>query len=539
MGAGLTVYIRTDASEQLGIGHLKRMLHVATELKQRQHQVIFILATRSTMLDQLLRGFDVVYLNSSAGATPVWSEPEDARLSLAAMGEPAHATVIVDSYYLGAEWERCFKARGYQVVVFDDLANRAHDCDMLIDAKWCGESETANRYKGLVPETCIRLLGPAYCVLGAEYRQARYTPPEKFNVLFALGGGGDLAPLAALLSAMLVTVGDDDHDFCLQPVIGPLAVNAHLLKELAANDARVQPIIGAQSLCEKYLNSSLYVGALGTSVFELAALKVPALSFSIAENQENDLRCLEDFGHYLHLPKQALYQSQALAALIWSLRGKLTRLRALASAQRVRIDGLGCQRIVDHLLATAEAKMDGVSLPPQNVPVCHRLSERVSIRAVDDRDINCYLEARNLAQNRGNMLSTVEIERIDHYRWWFDSRRDSYLVSQDDLPMFYIWQQLYVFEQHEYWIGGWFVCREDCPFNLVLAALKWQLDETAKLKPNAAWVAVIKKSNKYVNLLNQYMGFDQASEQDEEFAAITHFFPAASRDEYNFVKYRP
>ncbi len=114
-----------------------------------------------------------------------------------------------------------------------------------------------------------------------------------------------------------------------------------------------------------------------------------------------------------------------------------------------------------------------------------------------------------------------------------------YVLEKNQVPQLFIWHQLLSYCDRSYWIGGWFVCTTECSFNIVVAALKWQLDFTHSLNPDTTWIAVIKKTNNYVNLLNKYMGFENVNGTSHEFHAIRQFFEFASTDEYNYVKFSP
>ena len=113
---------------------------------------------------------------------------------------------------------------------------------------------------------------------------------------------------------------------------------------------------------------------------------------------------------------------------------------------------------------------------------------------------------------------------------------ESYLVTQDGKPQLYIWHQLVEHGGREYLIGGWFVCAEEVDFSIAMVGLKWQLEMTGEQYPGATWIAIIKKTNDYVNLLNRYMGFTPIDPNDDAFAATAKFFNDASPDEFNYVQ---
>ncbi|QGT78055.1 hypothetical protein GM160_03625 [Guyparkeria halophila] len=535
--------IRTAAGPDTGIGHVIRMSHLARALIGRGQSVLVLLTAPYPAVTGYLDDLDVEYLyperaglpEEELGDSPT-AQRADARKCLERLAGMAVDRVIVDSYRLGIHWEREVASAGLPLAAFDDLGNRRHAAELIVDARWAGQEATPRRYEGLVPAHARRLLGPAYAVLHPGYAEAGpECPPAVRNILFSLGGGGDLSLISAVIDALLVSLPED---WTVTAVIGPLAYHGDRLRELSRTDRRLQLLESPPQLLEAYRNALLFVGALGTSLYELSALKVPALTFSLAANQDNETKDLEALGHYLHLPRAEFEQAERVAALIRTLLDNLDRLRALRHAAVVQVDGHGTERVVRALLGEP-AEPPAAPLGNDNVVSEERLSEQLAIRPVTDRDINHYRESRNLAKNRQNMTITEAIPRVEHYRWWFKTTRESFLLTDSGLPQLYIWHQKAPFDGHEYLIGGWFVCDESVGFDRAAVALEWQLQHTAQTHPDATWIAVINKENRYVNLLNRYMGFTDVDPDSTEHAAIQHFFGKADPEHFNYVKYGP
>lgn len=528
------IAIRTAAGSDTGIGHLIRMSHLARALREQGASVMLVLTVPYLTIAPYVEDLEVAYLFPDAAETTL-SESDDAARTLAILSDRAVKRVVIDSYTLGIDWERHLAAAGYRVAAIDDLAVRHHDVDLLVDARWTGSTLTPKRYKDLVPAGCRRLLGPAYALLHPGFRNPPTAPSAKVNILFSLGGGGDLNLLTDVIETLLPQIPDD---WTLTPVLGPLAYHADRLFSLARKDKRIQPLHGPLTLMDAYAQASLFVGAMGTSLYELAAMGTPALTFSMADNQNNDLSDLEELGHYLHLTREEFLQSDRTATLIRTLIDQINRVRALRKQAKVHIDGFGAYRVAQALL---EQPIDS-SLTIKDVsviPAIELLPGNLSIRPVADRDINHYLCSRNLRMNRQNMTITQPIPRVEHYRWWFTSRRESFLFEKEGRPLLYIWHQKEIFKDRTYLIGGWFVCDESVGFDTAAVALEWQLRHTSNTHPDSTWVAVINKENKYVNLLNRYMGFVPITREDPAFAAVQHFFVEAEAETFNYVQHHP
>jgi UDP-2,4-diacetamido-2,4,6-trideoxy-beta-L-altropyranose hydrolase len=530
------IAIRVAVSDTSGTGHLRRMQHVAKEITSLGEKVTFILDRADDRLAPFILGYAVCYLFEDQGDAPV-SAKRDSERTLEALAAIHASTVLVDSYALDFAWEQPISAAGYKVGVIDDLCNREHYCDWLFDQKWCGPEETPERYKNLVSEHCERMLGPQYCILDSDYRQrSKASESAFFTVMLSLGGGGDLSFLTGLIASIIQTPSST-QDFRFLLVVGPLANNKGAAYELAKRDARIQLIENKTSLYEFYAQSDLFAGALGTSLYEFTALSLPALTFAIAENQINRNRDLEDLGHYLHLGFVKSSQAADIAELVHILAQQRSRVASLIARATIRADGYGARRIAAIVCGVdSDAPADSKIIAKNEDLSTTDMGNGIVVRPVNDSDINHYLDCRNLPENSQNMTLAEDISCLEHYRWWFNNNRLSFLVQRDGQPQLYFWHQVVTHLKRDYLIGGWFVCAPDVDFSMAMVGLKWQLDMTDREFPDATWIAIIKKTNNYVNLLNRYMGFTAIDADDEAFAATAKYFNNASPEEFNYVQ---
>lgn len=119
-----------------------------------------------------------------------------------------HDWLIVDHYGLDHAWESLF-IKGLEsehidkprILVIDDLADRFHRADMLLDQNFFGAS-TERRYQGLIPENCIQLLGPQYALLSPEYAMFHNILPKRDRLLRILIFLGELMLPTALRDAL-------------------------------------------------------------------------------------------------------------------------------------------------------------------------------------------------------------------------------------------------------------------------------------------------------------------------------------------------
>jgi len=521
------IAVRVNVSPQIGIGHLVRTTYLAKEFKQQGEEILFLLNKKDESVESFLKDFFVVELYNEYSTI---DESHDAKLTLSFLKDHDIHTIIVDSYDLNETWEKILSANGYKIVAIDDM-QRKHCCDFIIDQKWSGIKETYNRYNDLTPPNCTRLLGPKYTLLNPQYQYTKASDTKRLTILFSLGGGGDFSIFDDIIQNLLE---DITLDINIWVILGPIANNYNKIIEYKKTYSNLKIIQDQNNLCPYYKKASLFIGSLGASFYETSFLKIPALSFSIAPNQESDVTYLQDYGHFLHITLEELCQSSKTVQLIKTLLSNIKRVRHLRDNALINIDNKGIKRIVTAVMYnTTISKNFNPSLPVHDYI---NLTSDIKLRKVTDRDINHYLSSRNLLKNRLNMNVDSVIPRVEHYNWWFSNKRESYLVEKNQIKELYIWEEHVNYASKKFLIGGWFVCREDTTFDISLIALQWQLETTQQKYPDATWIAIIKKTNHYVRALNKYLGFVEVKQDEIEYNAIIHCFNNPSNKEFIYVK---
>lgn len=203
----MKIVFRTDASIQIGTGHVMRCLTLADELTRQGHECRFICREHPGHLGCLVnsKGYDLTLLpppsdqplqqtNSETDDYELWlGAPwqEDARQTLDAISSLNPDWLVVDHYALDAHWERTLSSTVDKIMVIDDLANRPHECTLLLDQNL---GRIASDYDELLPTTCQRLIGPRYALLRPEFAALREQSlkrrgkPELKRILISLGG---------------------------------------------------------------------------------------------------------------------------------------------------------------------------------------------------------------------------------------------------------------------------------------------------------------------------------------------------------------
>ncbi|WP_028492442.1 UDP-2,4-diacetamido-2,4,6-trideoxy-beta-L-altropyranose hydrolase [Thioalkalivibrio sp. ALE19] len=359
-----TVVFRADASEQIGNGHVMRCLTLAEGLRERGHECHFICRQHEGNRIETIRGhgFSVHVLplvtnnlgeNSGEAASPHvhWlgvSWETDARECLEIVGELNPDWLVIDHYALDARWERCVKAQGARVLVIDDLADRPHEADLLLDQNL---GRSAEDYTDLVPAGCRILVGPRYALLRPEFGQQREESlrgrrsPRLQRLLVTMGGVDQHNATGKALSALRSCPLPDDAE--IEVVMGG---NAPWLTEVREQCAampwptRVQ--VDVQDMARRMVEADLAIGAAGSTSWERCCLGLPALMVVLAENQRSIGEALHSAGagQMIGTPDDLVVLPRRWASLV-----EATALADTAMAASNLTDGNGTQMAIQEM----------------------------------------------------------------------------------------------------------------------------------------------------------------------------------------------
>ena len=331
------VAIRVDSSEQIGSGHLMRCLTLAQQLRKKSAEVHFICRDLVGSLHDLVyeHGFQLHLLprhevNPALTGYAAWlTVPQ--MVDAEETGTILHQIqpverLVVDNYALDAAWEQKMRPFVREIFVIDDLANRPHDCDVLLDQNYYQAMQS--RYNGLVPETCKLLLGPAHALLREEFYAAREHLRERDGTLrriLVFYGGGDATretekAIYALLQLDLSSVDVD-------VIVG--GANAHRteIEDLCVRHDFLHYHCQVSNIAELMANADLCLGAGGTTTWERCFLGLPAIVTAIAENQYAVCQACHDAGliHYLGTAEEVTKENLKSAVLALMDRDALHR----------------------------------------------------------------------------------------------------------------------------------------------------------------------------------------------------------------------
>lgn len=356
----MRVLFRTDCSAKIGMGHLIRCRSLARTLKLDSVEVIFIgNLEESRLTSQFKKEFKVYDLQPSNKKQIIkksWlncSEVEDIGLTSKLIKEKKlhpFDWLIIDQYGISEEWEKIFKINfpETKLCVVDDLANRKHIANILIDHNYYGNSGPL-RYKSLVPKDCKLCIGPQFSLIDNIYGDLRkHTYPRKKlnSIMISLGGMGDFN----LLNNILKCISNKNlKNLNINIIQGPYSQNLVKLRKKYSK-LNIEIFSNQMSLAQIILISDICIGAGGTSTWERICLGLPTITYAIAENQIEYSRILEKDGYIDFLGDQKSFNIERLSKAINSFLDDANKLNRLSKKLMGLLDGYGTKRISDLII---------------------------------------------------------------------------------------------------------------------------------------------------------------------------------------------
>ncbi|GAB2719776.1 UDP-2,4-diacetamido-2,4,6-trideoxy-beta-L-altropyranose hydrolase [Paenibacillus thermoaerophilus] len=287
-----------------------RCLTLAEQLKKRKVCVSFVCRDLEGNLINLIKDCDfsvfVLPKIKRTGTADIfkwykenWQQDVCDTLNIITRYRSGIDFLIIDHYGLDEKWESQIHPFTKKVMVIDDLANRKHSCDILLDQNLYINAQ--ERYKRLVPPRCQQLLGPNYVLLREEFirtsRQARIRNGEIQTILVFFGGTDPTNETLKTLDALVLL----ENNRKVHVVVGASNKRKNEIKEYCDRHSHFFFHCQVSNMAEMMNEADLAIGAGGTTTWERCYLGLPSITISIAENQIELTEVVSQFGATIHL----------------------------------------------------------------------------------------------------------------------------------------------------------------------------------------------------------------------------------------------
>jgi len=277
------VAFRADASIAVGSGHVMRCLTLAAALRESGADILFICRDHRGHLCELIseQGFKVARLAVEPSDCIVGPTDRVSRTHADWLGASWHVDasqsvaeishwggvdwLVVDHYALDAKWESAVRPVARSLMAIDDLADRPHDCDLLLDQNY--RAAGASSYDALVPEHCRKMLGPEFALLRPQFRAARAELDERraeARRIFVFFGGAD--PTNETEKAILAILELGKADVQADVLVGSANPNSAAIEKLYSGYPNVHLHFKPSNVAELMARSVPAVGGGGPSL---------------------------------------------------------------------------------------------------------------------------------------------------------------------------------------------------------------------------------------------------------------------------------
>jgi UDP-2,4-diacetamido-2,4,6-trideoxy-beta-L-altropyranose hydrolase len=341
-----------------------RCLTLAQELRDAGAAVSFISRVHPGNLNDLIRekGFHCYELpeveviepaqqlvedsRSQYASWLVVSQQQDARETIEALGEVRADWLILDHYGLDEEWETLLRPHATKIMVIDDLADRRHDCDLLLDQNFFTDGQ--KRYDDVVPPSCTKLLGPKYALLRKEFGEARKNIRERTGEVkrvLVFFGGSDPENITGL--AVEALLDPELHHLHVDVVIGAQNPNREAVEKLVQDRHGITLHIQASNMAELMSNADLSIGAGGSTTWERLYIGLPGIVIPIAKNQIPSTTDLCDLGVIMSLGQDGKISKKRLKEVVLLLLAKPDYLLEMSQIGMKMVSCYGVKDLIE------------------------------------------------------------------------------------------------------------------------------------------------------------------------------------------------
>ena len=399
---------RVDSSLEIGTGHVMRCLSLADELKRKNNNVSFVCRNKAGNLINFIKnkGYKVHTIPVEKYCSANLSDYKDnqnadlmidANQTIEAIQHHKIDWLIIDHYAIDYKWESELRKYVKSVLVIDDLANREHDCDVLLDQNWYG-TKTTGRYDKLLRKDCISLLGPRFALLSKNYaiarRQNKSHNGSINKVLIFMGGVDSGGQTVKALEALCL---EELKHISVDVVIGNL--NKDMTKIIKIASSRKRTVIHKvlPDLVDLMMKADLMLCAGGSTTWERCCLGLPAIVFIAAKNQSKFTKLLAKDGVHSFLGTSKEVNSQDWFEKIRELTRDADSVQKMSNLSSKMVDGKGVSRVL--------SRLHGFSMP-------------MSLRKATAEDENLLLDWANDPIVRKFSFNQKPITKEQHHDWF-------------------------------------------------------------------------------------------------------------------------
>jgi UDP-2,4-diacetamido-2,4,6-trideoxy-beta-L-altropyranose hydrolase len=390
--------LRADADQARGAGHVMRCLALAEAWQQHDGRAT-LLSCR--LNPELCRRTEALGIGLTEIPLP-HPASSDLRAACTVLEEvsrddTALPWVVLDGHHFDTVYQSLLRSAGCRLMVIDDTAHLLrYDADMILN-----QTLSAQQFAYTCSPDTLLLLGTRFALLRSEFHRWHGTPrhcPEVARKILVTLGGSDADNATLKIIETLEQISTPDLE--VRVVVGPL--NSHLAQlqsRMDSKSSRIRLETDATDIASLMAWADLAVAGGGTTAWELAFMKVPALVLTLSENQSEVARALDEFGTARSLGSPSDLDQDQLAEAIFRLMHDRGTRQQMSEKGRVVVDGGGAERALEVML-------------------CGSRGSSLQLRVASEEDMLLLWQWANEAATRRNSFSSEPISWVSHQAWY-------------------------------------------------------------------------------------------------------------------------
>lgn len=328
--------LRADASPEIGTGHVMRCLALAQAWQDAGGSATMACAELPPGLEARLAREQVAVQRIDAAP----ASEADANLTARLAANLSPAWIVVDGYRFAPDFLERMRATRRPVLSVDDMAHlERYPVDLVLNQNLGAHHEL---YRAKLAPAAGLLLGPRHSLLRREFRRVRLAREPLLarprRVLVTLGGSDPENHTAAILERL----AKRPRAISVTVLAGAANVHVPLLQARAERlPFPCEVRVNVENVAELMAQADAAITAGGSTVWELAAMQLPALIGAISEDQRAIGPALRHIPSFRAWTIENLLE-QDLAAEIEALLG--------APRDFGGFDAAGALRVVEQLI---------------------------------------------------------------------------------------------------------------------------------------------------------------------------------------------
>ncbi len=399
------IVFRCDGSPEIGSGHVMRCLTLAQTLRKKKYEIVFLSSEETLKTVPALRDNE-------------FSVQHEEKLEYADW-------LIVDHYGLDTSYESNARNWTKNIMVIDDLADRSHDCDVLLDQTY--GRKTAD-YKALVPDGCKILTGAQYALLREEFSELRQGMNRDFSnadrILISFGGVNPKSSTEYALSMIEKYKNKSLHIDVVTSSgaksLSSIKKEVEKIKDMAFHTIDLH--LDTPDMAALMTKADLCIGAGGTTSWERCCLKLPSITLELADNQKFVLESLGKAGAIQNMGPIETIDKKEFLGIFSEFIGSTERLAGMSEKAGAICTGDGVDRVFCYLMKEGKTKS----------------GENVTLRVAGENDCKLIFDWQVMPEIRQHARNPAPPSWEDHQHWFAKSLsntgRKIFIVEGDKKP---------------------------------------------------------------------------------------------------------